>query len=56
MRPENPVTIVNAAGKGKGETSEVVEVAGTVPFVLSDAAGHITGQNIRVDAGITSSV
>ncbi len=32
------------------------EVAGTVSFLLSDDAGYITGQSIRVDGGITRSL
>jgi NAD(P)-dependent dehydrogenase (short-subunit alcohol dehydrogenase family) len=35
-------------------TSE--EVAATVAFLLSEAAGYITGQNIRLDGGVTRSV
>jgi NAD(P)-dependent dehydrogenase (short-subunit alcohol dehydrogenase family) len=32
------------------------EIARTVAFLLSEDAGYITGQNIRVDGGITRSV
>ena len=32
------------------------EVAATAAFLISDAAAYITGQNIRIDGGITRSV
>lgn len=34
----------------------VQEVADTIVFLASDSAGYITGQNLRVDGGLTRSV
>lgn len=44
------------AGIALGRSARLTEIAGTVAFLLSDDAGYITGQNIRVDGGITRSV
>jgi NAD(P)-dependent dehydrogenase (short-subunit alcohol dehydrogenase family) len=35
---------------------KVQEIAGTAAFLLSDDAAYITGQNLRVDGGLTRSV
>ncbi len=39
-----------------GRYGTVKEIAGTAAFLVSDEAGYITGQNLRVDGGITRSV
>ena len=39
-----------------GRYGRVAEVADTAAFLLSDAAGYITGQNLRVDGGLTRGV
>ena len=39
-----------------GRYGTVAEIAATAAFLGSDGAGYITGQNIRVDGGITRSV
>lgn len=39
-----------------GRYGTVTEIAQTVRFLLSAEAGYITGQNIRVDGGLTRSV
>ncbi len=39
-----------------GRYGTTAEIAGTVSFLASDAAAYITGQNLRVDGGVTRSV
>lgn len=39
-----------------GQYARVGELSETVVFLASDAASYITGQNIRVDGGLTASV
>jgi NAD(P)-dependent dehydrogenase (short-subunit alcohol dehydrogenase family) len=35
---------------------KVEEIAATISFLASDGAAYITGQNIRVDGGLTRAV
>ena len=51
-----PETEENLQRIPTGRYGTVAEIAQTVHFLLSDGAGYITGQNIRVDGGITRSV
>lgn len=39
-----------------GRYGKSEEIAATIAFLASDGAGYITGQNLRVDGGITRSV
>ena len=51
--PEKEEFKVRIPMKRYGKTNEISEV---VSFLASDGAAYITGQNIRVDGGITKSV
>jgi NAD(P)-dependent dehydrogenase (short-subunit alcohol dehydrogenase family) len=46
-------TVATADSIPMKRIGSVVEIAKTAAFLLSDDAGYITGQNIRVDGGIT---
>ena len=51
--PEKPEFRERIPMERYGKTEEIAE---TIAFLASDGAGYITGQNIRVDGGITRSV
>lgn len=51
-----PESAANVARIPAGRYGTVEEIAATARFLLSADAGYITGQNIRVDGGITRSV
>lgn len=51
-----PETSASIARVPLGRYGSVQEFAETVAFLVSDGAKYITGQNIRVDGGITRSV
>jgi len=51
-----PATDERRGSVPMGRYGKAEEIAATVAFLLSDGAGYITGQNIRVDGGITRSV
>src|SRR2546421_2131581 len=51
--PEKPQFRERIPMRRYGKTKEIAQ---TIAFLASDGAGYITGQNIRVDGGITRSV
>lgn len=51
-----PVSEGNLKRIPMGRYASVSEIAKTIVFLVSESAGYITGQNIRVDGGITRSV
>ncbi|MGI9479475.1 MAG: SDR family oxidoreductase [Hyphomicrobiaceae bacterium] len=51
--PERPEFKARIPMERYGKTAEI---AATIAFLASDGAGYITGQNVRVDGGITRAV
>ncbi len=51
-----PETEERRAAIPMGRYGTVAEIAATAAFLLSEDAGYITGQNLRVDGGLTRSV
>jgi NAD(P)-dependent dehydrogenase (short-subunit alcohol dehydrogenase family) len=51
-----PATEERRQGVPMGRYGKAEEVAATIAFLASEGAGYITGQNIRVDGGVTRSV
>jgi len=51
-----PETEARVARIPAGRYAKVRELTETVAFMVSDASSYITGQNLRVDGGLTASV
>lgn len=51
-----PATDARRDSVPMGRYGTTEEVAATIAFLLSDGAGYITGENIRVDGGLTRAV
>lgn len=51
-----PATEERRASVPLARYGTVEEIAATIAFLLSDGAGYITGQNLRVDGGLMRSV
>lgn len=51
--PEKPDRVARIPA---GRYARVGEVSATIRFLISDEASYVTGQNLRVDGGLTASV
>ena len=51
-----PATEERRAGVPMGRYGTSEEIAATVAFLVSEGAGYITGQNLRVDGGLMRGV
>ena len=51
-----PATEERRQGVPMGRYGKSEEISSTVAFLASEGAGYITGQNLRVDGGVTRSV
>jgi NAD(P)-dependent dehydrogenase (short-subunit alcohol dehydrogenase family) len=51
-----PATDERRTSVPMGRYGTADEIAATIAFLLSDGAGYITGQNIRVDGGLSRSI
>ncbi|SFM01394.1 SDR family oxidoreductase [Methylobacterium pseudosasicola] len=51
-----PATEERRQGVPMGRYGRTDEIAATIAFLASDGAAYITGQNLRVDGGVTRSV
>jgi NAD(P)-dependent dehydrogenase (short-subunit alcohol dehydrogenase family) len=51
-----PATEERRASVPMGRYGRADEIAATIAFLASEGAGYITGQNIRVEGGLTRSV
>jgi NAD(P)-dependent dehydrogenase (short-subunit alcohol dehydrogenase family) len=55
IQRDNPAFVQRIAAKtALGRIGQSGEIAGTVAFLLSDAASYVTGHNLAVDGGWTA--